>query len=98
MNKRLILLLRILSIFCIAMAIGAMQVSMISGILMLVVGFGCLPSVNLALGKSVSLKFRAIVLVVLTVLALSISQAELEEADAAATASTQATASEEAES
>lgn len=86
MNKRTMILLRVLSVFCVLMAIGAAQVSIVSAILMLIVSVGCLPGVQLALGDRVSQKARVLVLVVLAVLALAITQEELKSADTQVTA------------
>lgn len=97
MDKRTMRLLRALSVFCVLMAIGAAQVSMISAILMLIVSVGCLPGVQLALGNRVNLKTRALILVVLVVLALAISQEELKAADAQDPAAGQASISDQAE-
>ena len=98
MDKRTMRLLRVLSVFCVLMAIGAAQVSIISAILMLIVSVGCLPGVQLALGNRVNLKTRAIVLVVLVVLALAVSQEELKTADAQGADSAQMSVSDQAES
>lgn len=92
MDKRMQWILRAVSFFCILMAIGAYQTSVISCVLMLLVGIGCLPGMQLILSRHFSGKFRIIVLVVLTVLALTISRAELE-AQAAAGAEEQTTVS-----
>ena len=90
MDRRTLWILRAISFFCILMAIGAYRTSLLSCILMLVVGIGCLPGMQLILSRHMSAKFRIIVLVVLTVLALTISNAELQvqaEAEAGAGAS-----------
>ncbi len=90
MDKRTMWLWRGISLFCILMAIGAYQTSVLSCILMLVVGVCCLPGTQFILSRHMSTKFRIIVLVVLTVLALTISNAELQvqaEAEAGAGAS-----------
>lgn len=96
MDKRMQWILRAVSFFCILMAIGAYQTSVISCVLMLLVGIGCLPGMQLILSRHFSGKFRIIVLVVLTVLALTISRAELE-AQVAAGAEEQTTVSDTAQ-
>ncbi len=96
MDKRMQWILRAIAFFCILMAIGAYQTSVISCVLMLLVGIGCLPGTQFILSRHLSGKFRIIVLVVLTVLALTISRAELE-AQAAAGAEEQTTVSDTAQ-
>ncbi len=87
MDKRTMIFLRVASVFCMLMAIGAIQTSIVSAILMAVASVLILPGMQMAFRQKGGAKAGIVIPVILIVLALSISNAELtgEDPDVAST-------------
>lgn len=87
MDKRTMMILRVVSVFCMLMAIGAIQTSVISAIFMAIASVFILPGMQMAFRQKGSAKAGLLIPVVLIVLALSISNAEItgEDPDVAST-------------
>ena len=77
MDKRTMIILRVASVFCMLMAIGAIRTSIVSAVLMAVASVLVLPGMQMAFRQKGSSKAGLLIPVILIVLALSISNAEI---------------------
>lgn len=77
MDKRTMIILRVVSVFCMLMALGAIQTSVVSAVLMAVASVFILPGMQMAFRQKGSAKAGLLIPVILIILALSISNAEI---------------------